>query len=466
MVTEFVSGQSQEFIANITFSLNWDDRDIKSIKIREGQVISYDGEIATINNGAGSVRGRCMGLKSAINVMGWLSPAEDTEVSEVPEIVSESLFKDEDYDPRIGGNLDTHFERNNMTGKREIIREDDLIVKKIPPINQKEEPVKKGKLEIAGDQVEVPKERLLVSSSTIRVRTEKRNVKIVKADEMGADSVLPLKGLKKAATTPNKKAFTVDDTTPRQIHEDMTRDEVQRITKVIIADESQDAKVVKKIDSSKMEVKEVEGITLRKTTSPKDIQFNKTTTPSGMTIKTTVGSGSNYSAGDQGGVVVGRSKAAKKGIEKSGKDLINDIFEEAPELTEEEKKEAAAKLVERTKKAKARAANRKKSSKETQKLMEKDKKPSKVSTDKPPEMVQEIKLNEDVTKITSSDATTDYLLILPDNWNKLHWVKKEKFIKELDDVHFIRFILSMESTKAVRNACNERLEELGQKESG
>ena len=112
--------------------------------------------------------------------------------------------------------------------------------------------------------------------------------------------------------------------------------------------------------------------------------------------------------------------------------------------------------------------------------MEKEKEPQKeeVKKEKVPDLVAEVKSDdltkitsvgtkkEDLTKITSTDATTDYLLILPDNWNKLHWVKKEKFIKDLDDVGFINFILSMETTKAVQNACKERLKELGQKESG
>ncbi len=487
MVTEFTKGKNQKFVATISFSLNWDDRDIKSIKIKEGQELFYDGEVATVENGAGQVKGRCMGLKSAINVMNWLVPVENggsSKTPEVPKIVSDSLFENDDYKPGIGGNLDTYIERTNeIGGKREIIKEEDLIVKTVSPINKREEQPKKGKLEIAGDQVEVPKDRLLVSSTTIRTKSSKRDVTITRADEMGADSVQPLKKVKgTTAKKEKKKSFTVDDTTPRQIHEDMKLDEIHRITKVVNADESQDAKVVKKIDRSKVEVKEIEGVTLKRTDSPKDVKFNKTTSPTEVSIKTTVGSGSNYSAGDQGGVVVGRSKVAKTGVEKKGQDLIDDIFEEAPVITEEEKQKQAKKLAERTKKAQERAASRKKSSKETQKMMEKEKEVQNVEVeipaDKAPDLIEEVKA-DDLTKITSveidgdlteitsvKEDTVDYLLMLPDNWNKLHWVKKEKFIKEVTDASFIRFILSMEITKAVRNACLERLEELGQKESG
>ena len=480
MFTEFTRGKSLKFKARLSFALNWDDRNVKSIKIKEGQELLYDGEVAVVDNGDGLIKGRCMGLKSAINVMDWLTPIKNgksSKVSEVPQIVSSNLFGDDDYDPRLGGNLDTYMKRNNMGVKREVIKEEDLIVKKISPINKKSEAPRKGKLEIAGDQVEVPKDRLVVSSSTVRTRIGKRDVDVIQADEMGADSTLPLKGQKKALTqTQKKKGFIVNDTTPRPMHNDMTQDEIRRITKVINADESQDAKVVKRIDRSKMEVKEVEGITLKKTISPKDVKFNKTTTPSGMTVKTTVGSGNNYSVGDQGGVVVGVSKTAKNKAEKTGKALIEDILDEAPEPTEEEKAQAAAKLVERTKKAKERADNRKKTSSETQKLMEKDKKPvesEKIDLDKPPELVKEIKVKKkkdkkvkNATKMSASDATTDFLLTLPDNWNKMHWVKKEQFIKKQDDHYFIKFILSMEITKAVRNACLERLKELGQEESG
>ena len=58
-------------------------------------------------------------------------------------------------------------------------------------------------------------------------------------------------------------------------------------------------------------------------------------------------------------------------------------------------------------------------------------------------------------------GSTDYLSMLPEDWGTLHWVKKEKFIKTLTDKGFIEFILSVETIKAVQNACTERLKELG-----
>lgn len=488
MVKEFTKGKNQKYVANISFGLNWDDKDMKSVKVKEGQELFYDGDIVVVDNGYDEIKGRCTGLRTAISVMGWLTPIKNgasQKALKEHKIVSENLFKNEDYDFRLGGNLETHIRINNGVGRREVVKEEDLIVKEIPSLKSKSIPTKSGKLEIAGDQVEVPKDRLVVSSSTIRTRTDKRKTTVIQSDEMGADSVLPLKKIKSPTKSGEKKAYIVDNTTPRQIRDDMTRDEVKRITKVINADESQDAKVVKTLDIPSENVQEAEGIILRKTTSPKEVSFNKVTPPSGMTIKTTVGAGSNSSFGSQGGVVVGVSETAKSLSPELAKDLL-----EAPPPTEEEKREAARELAEREEKVKARAAARKKASSETLKLMEKEKevetdeapekakkptktkKPKKVKKSKvyekldiTPELVQEIKLGEDITKITTPEATTDYLLILPDNWNKMHWVKKEKFIKDINDAFFVQFILSMESVKAVKNACMERLEELGQKES-
>jgi hypothetical protein len=59
--------------------------------------------------------------------------------------------------------------------------------------------------------------------------------------------------------------------------------------------------------------------------------------------------------------------------------------------------------------------------------------------------------------------STDYLSMLPEDWGNLHWTKKEKFIKILTDVGFLKFILSVETINAVQDACQARLDELDQK---
>jgi hypothetical protein len=58
------------------------------------------------------------------------------------------------------------------------------------------------------------------------------------------------------------------------------------------------------------------------------------------------------------------------------------------------------------------------------------------------------------------EANAQYLKMLPEDWAKMHWVKKEQFIKSQTDKEFIKFILTVEPVKAVQNACRKRLVEL------
>lgn len=499
MVIEFARGQVQNFVAVRGFSLNFEDRNIPSVKIREGDTVQYDGQVALYTKSDGDVvKGRCMGLKSAINMMGWLelvvpeseNPEETPESTEKGVLEEGNLFEDElappsvpvpevvyqdpDYDGMKGGSFDAYVTKDSnihVVGSKgtEVIKEEDLIVKELPAIRTKAAEKENKKLEVAGDQVEVK----LVTSSTVTPRaTPKRKYEVVEGEQYGADVAMPMRTKQAAATESKLSSFTVDASTPRAT-EGMSREEVQRITKpvVINADESQDAKVVKTFDKE-IEVKEVEGITMRKTKSPKDITFKKTKSPDGFTVKTTVGSGSTGVAdvSQQGAVVVGAVGGVKKTAnalepqeavevarigepkdevpttvtspqvgpgEKVGTDLINDIFDEPVA------KKPVTDLSD--KRAQERAASRKKSSAQTQKMVEKE---------KPPEQPAE----ESTEKVASSD----YLLMLPDNWGKMHWVTKEKFIKTQTDVAFITFIKSVEPTKAIQKACIERLKELEQ----
>lgn len=50
--------------------------------------------------------------------------------------------------------------------------------------------------------------------------------------------------------------------------------------------------------------------------------------------------------------------------------------------------------------------------------------------------------------------------MLPENWSAMHWTKKEKFILQLTDKEFLQFIMTVEGTKAIQNACKKRLTEL------
>lgn len=67
----------------------------------------------------------------------------------------------------------------------------------------------------------------------------------------------------------------------------------------------------------------------------------------------------------------------------------------------------------------------------------------------------------DKKEVAKTSGSKNYLDMLPDDWSTMHWVKKEKFIANIVDPEFIKFILKVESIKAVQNACKKRLEELG-----
>jgi len=490
MAVEFVKGKAQEFVAVMEFALNFEDRNIPSVKIRVGDTLTYDGEVASYLKKDGDIaKGRCMGLKSAINMMGWLDLMEETDTEEYDSPEVESLFEEEeivtppslpqDYGKIKGGSFDTYAEHSGeihiqTVGNKgtEIIRENDLIVKQLTPIKKDTQVLGRGKLEVAGDQVEVK----MVTSSTVTPRaTPKKKFTVIEGDQYGADSAMPMKTKNASSNPKEKSAYIVDDSTPRPT-EGMSREDVRRITKVINADESQDAKVVKTM-SKKMDVTTVEGITLRKTDSPKDMSLKQTKSPDGFTVKTKVSSGSTSvsDASMQGAVVVGNIGGVKTGVnvaepqdavevskigvkkepavvvEKTGDDLIADLFG-----TEDIEKKALA-----DKRAKERAESRKKASAQTQGVMEEKKASKKQIEVEAPEVELKPEIMKKAAVVTES-SSDDYLLMLPDDWGQLHWVKKEKFVKDLKDAAFVKFIQTIETTKAVLNACTERLKDLEQ----
>jgi len=539
MVAEFIKGQPQEYVAQIDFGLNFDDRNVKSVKIKKGHKLRYDGEVVSyLSDNGENIIGPCSHLKSAITNMKWLIPCPDTKKSETKESEQEEsmedLFENEvpvpkalkNYDSLRGGNFDSHMAQNPefvVAGKHKVIKEEDLIVGSIPSLKKPEKEEKKSdKFEIALDQATAD-ERLVVSSTTANKKEGKRKPEIIRADEMNSDAVLPLKIKKEKSSDPQKKSsFVVDKTTPRTVNEDMTLDEIQRITKVEVSEESQDAKVVSKIDRSKIKVQQVEGITLNKVKprAQEDITFNKTKSPKEMTIKTTVGSGGTEifdstqnvdevakinkdgsiapvkeetlpekeeTIPEKEGTVPEKEGTIpeKEGTVPEKEGTIPEKEGTVPEkegtipqkegtVPEKEKKGTISDTTEKTteesvvsaididdllsdvsikpkseESAKKRADQRKKSASNTQTAMESERK-------------QKTKKGRKSSK-TKKDS--NYLLMLPDDWGKLHWVKKEKFIKEQTDIKLIEYILSVETVKAVLNACRERLKELGQEVS-
>ena len=466
----FTKGQMIEFVATRDFSLNFEDRALKSQKVKKNSVILYDGDLAAYETPAGeTISGRCPSLRSAINIMGWLvvnngSTAQEPVIQ--PTVRSSGVTSD--YDGVKGGSFDSFANRNRSDihvapnpgafRKLEIVQENDLIVKsnispKKGPVNLK----KDEKMEVSGDQVEV-RSGFMVNSSTSGNKENKRKMDVIQADEGGSTGTIPMTGLKKASSgKPEKKnSYIVDERTPAIPSEDVTLRDIRKITNqnatnVIQVEESQDAMVVGKIDMTKgrQGVQEIEGITLKKPAPRKNdgITFAKVQSPKEMSVKATVASGSTpiVDAQEEGTVVA--------------------------KIKTPEEKEALAKA------AAAKAAARKASSVKTESEILKGhaKKETKEfdplkggSFETFTDQSSDIHVAKDLSKETETKAPAkpapeinmDFMSQLPEDWGTMHWVKKEKFIKALTDKAFIKFILSVESIKAVQNACNERLKEL------
>jgi len=479
MPVTFVKGQMMEYTATRDFALNFEDRKLASQKVKKDSALLYDGDVATYENIKGeTISGRCPSLKSAINVMGWLVPngqePVDTQQSSEPALVVGKVSGD--YNAVKGGSFDTYANQQHDIHvapnpahfkKMEVTKESEMIVRTITSPRQ-EKPVKSNKLEVAGDQVEV-KKGFTVNSSTSITKENKRKMEVIPADEMGSEGSMPITMVDKKTGLPKKKnTYIVDERTPAIPAEDVTLRDIKKITKtaagtnVIHVEESQDAMVVGTIDMSKgrKDVQEIEGITLRKPKpSSKDpITLTKVKSPSEMTVKTTVtGSGHVADVQTEGAVVQEKTPEEKAALAKA---------------------------------AAARAASRKASAVQTEKevLKGRTKEPRKdqkdfdplkggsfdtalaqdainvsvapSAADLPQAEVAEKDPEGPIVATKKAEEEPDYLSMLPADWGTMHWVKKEKYIKSLTDVAFIKFVMSMETIKAVQNACNERLKEL------
>lgn len=366
-------GKMQDYISNVDFSLNFEDR--TSVKVKIGGIVRYDGITASYKKSTGEeYTGKTTSLQSAIS-RNWLTLNVKGAVPSGPvnanvEYVrngatlknSENIpVQDSKYSGLTGGNFETFLHNDQGT---KVITENDRVVKRSKTI---------------GDQVSVKavSETSTVTSSTATPPTMKPYSKtIMRSDDYNAESSTPRKT--KTASAEQKKAqtFTVDDTTPR-VSEDSTLKEVNNVTRPLVKDaESQDAKVVKKISKPRIIETESEGVVLKSSvgSSDKEIDFS---------VK--VSSGSTM-----------EQEATIK--VSSGSTPIADL-----------------------------------SSVDTQ---------------------------EGAEKATSDGEKSQYLDLLPKNWSELHWVRKEQFIKQQTDKEFIKFILMVDTVKAVQNACRKRLLEI------
>ena len=368
MSTAAIAGSVQEYVANIEFSLNFEEPKKLTTKVRVGDVVFFDGVTAKhVNKITGEEKtGKAVPLNAAIQ-NNWLSlNVEGTAVGPInvrTDKIREVIYKEPDYDPLKGGSFDEYLKDSKditVAESSKVIKEDDLIVKKAD-FNGKTPAVKSGKMEVVDDQVDVKSVRTTVANSTSVAASKSRaTAKVTQADDGQAGHVF-IKG-KKAEVQPvkNKNTFTVDKYTP-QIQEGASLEEVKKAT--VQFDGAQDAKVIKKI-GSKMpsEPTEVEGIVLKKT------DFS--------------------SKPSQGSTPVADLSGVK---------------------TQEE--------------------------------------------------VDEIEKNLE-KKATPKVEKKNYMDMLPEDWSTLHWVRKERFIMAITDIEFLKFIMKVESIKAVHAACRKRMTEL------
>lgn len=431
-------GKLKEYTAQISFGLNFEDNR-QSVKVAVGDSVFFDGENALYTKNGTEFAGKTPSLKSAISSEWLIQSDGEAAVEEVSQPARpQSSASTQQFDPKKGGNFQEFL---NKEQKGQVIHENDQVVKNLEAKTTVEDQ-DTGKHEVAGDQVAV-KENLVVGSSTSVARKTVHSTDVSHSEHYGAERTIPLKSSKTASEVEEKKekkTYTVDGSTPR-LPEDATRSEIDRATGVNkVEAETQEAAVIKKIGEPQMEIQKAEsqdaevvrkigerpetqtteGVTLKKTESKKDMTIDtQVNAPGEMKINTQVG-----------------SAEANQKKEEAAK---------AAEKRAAERKAASSKSSEGE-------SSEDKSSPDTKKKTAKksSKKSSKKSTPKPPKTVKR------------EDGSPDYLAMMPDDWSKLHWVKKEKFIMALEDADFVEFILKVETVNAVQNACKKRLEELGQ----
>jgi hypothetical protein len=459
MLTVQVEAKPRDYVATRDFALNWDDKKMKSVKVRSGELVNYDGNLAIYKDSKTleEFKGPCHGLKSAIEAMGWLVP-KNGKVTIKAEIEQPQAPRS-DYDAKIGGSFDTFMAKEQAQvvvpkpNKYSVIKEEDIIVKNLSKPQVSEEK-KSGKFEVIGDQVAV-KEKLMVRSSTTAVRSSKMDMTVIAGDEGGSERTISLNRPQKDNTKATRKTFTVDETTPRNITEDLTIDEVKKMQGVIKVDDSQDAKIIGTVKQG-AETKTVEGITFKKSVPRPE-----------KPITATVSRGGNEPVVNiqDDGIVVGKIKPQKDPIETA---------EDKKKRVESAKRDRLAKAATTQAMLEKEKPVIKEASIEiplpsSPKIAPTEKSEEECGTTEDPDdtatsdelIFDTVDVVTEKDKIASDPESTDYLSMLPDDWGDLHWVKKEKFIKALTDKGFLEFILSVETIKAVQNACTERLKELG-----
>lgn len=439
MLTAFTTGKMVEYTASRDFSLNFEDRTIKSVKIKSGSTVSYDGVTAELMQGAIKITGRCPSLKAAISKLNWLIPKNGESVNMFAEPAAAPVRSKGDFDPKTGGSFDTFLNKGGLNGEKKqrmaVQHQEDLVVKTIP---EKKAPPK-TESEVVPEQA-VVRENLTVGSSTTVPRASTHSAKVIQSENAGAQSSIPLKGTgRKVVATEDrpKKTFTVDITTPG-VPEDSTMADVRRATTVINVDSasSQNSKVIKQIGKKAASVTEVEGITMRKTVSKE--------TP----ITAKVGSG-DREINVKATITPGESVSDLQGETTVVKSILSD----------EEKLAASRKAAEAKKAARM--------STPTSKAMAKTAPEKPVPPEKPAQEASVITPNFSpltggsfdtfmaAEGLNGKEASTaaevpqdlpeetaerpDYMAMLPDNWGDMHWAPKRGVHHSSDRQGFPQF---------------------------
>lgn len=454
----FVKGEMHQFVAQREFSLNFEDRKIKSVKVKQGEALIYDGDTVTYPaDGETPSTGRCPSLKAAINA-GWLV-SSNGKVKTAP-VKTQPVQKgpgDKDFDDVTGGNFETFLKEKGLNGdakeqaasraktaagikkpgpevlptsKKEfddlrggsfekslekdginrvskVINHEDRIVKRHAEKAPEAQPGRPARREVVNQRsvrdIDTGKSGpISVTSSTSQPGTNKHSSTVIQSGSYGASHVeIQMKGVKKASADAGKrKTFTVDGSTLSSIPEDFTADEVAKAT----GGASGKATVMEAQDNQQATVVKKIGVANTKVS------------------------------------VEDMDRAETRVVKKIGV---------APTVTTEEG------ITLRKTESRESIGEAKVSAGETMPPMGGEVTVIKKGT------AQQVKTASQKPAGATTGEKADYLSMLPDDWGTMHWVQKEKFIQGLDNKGLIEFIMSVDIVKAVLVACKERLRKLG-----
>jgi hypothetical protein len=394
MATNFTAGVYNDYISNIEFAINFDTKN--TIKIRKGDLVSYDGFFARHIRDGKTVEGATTSLRAAI-ASGWLTlkgvaPSVETKKGRT-RTADGVVYKEPEYDDVKGGDFELFMERETDKGKA-YISEDSMIVKETDFSNNTNIKKTAGsktarEMEVVLDQSMVkdlskPASKGFLVNSSTSTSTTQYNTRAVK--------------------TASQKAYTVvdDNQSPTS---DLKVNKGNRFLvdgKSSIPTDGIDDSMVKELSNATVDYDQG-GIVIGKAAESKPIEME------GITMRQIKSTGSD-----------GRVK-----VSGGGSTPIMDLTGV--------RSQSEVNILEGNMS-------------------------SKMASDKP--SIEGVSFPRAEVK---SESPVNYVDLLPENWGELHWTRKEKFIQSITDINFLKFILRVESVKAVINACKKQLETLSKK---